>query len=136
MFVRNLSRHIRFNSNFAAPEKVIVQRVGAFRGGVVGFLLGISSAGAAAYVYLLDEYQQSSLSLLSGVEDLQKTTTKLRDYTKKIDKVEETIKGFPATYATKKDLEDLRNELLKAIDNVVVDGLETKTLVWELSQKK
>ncbi|KAJ3271153.1 hypothetical protein HDV01_007011 [Terramyces sp. JEL0728] len=131
MFRGNLLRHIRFNSNFAAPEKVIVQRVGAFRGGVVGFLLG-----AAAYVYLLDEYQQSSLSLLSGVEDLQKTTTKLRDYTKKIDKVEENIKGFPATYASKKELEDLRNELLKAIDNVVVDGLETKTLVWELSQKK
>ncbi|KAJ3000451.1 hypothetical protein HDV02_005316 [Globomyces sp. JEL0801] len=118
--------------NFTAPPKVVVQRVGAFRGGLVGFLLGITTAGAAAYVYLLDEYQQSSYTLLSGVEDLQKTTSKLRDHTLKIDKVEGDMKKLANQAATKQDLHNLRNELLKNIDNVVLEGLETKTQLWDL----
>jgi hypothetical protein len=64
-------------STFTVPEKVIVQRVGAFRGGLVGFLLGLSAASAGCYVYLLEEYQQSSNNLLSSIEELQTTTIKV-----------------------------------------------------------
>jgi hypothetical protein len=67
----------RFNSTFAVPEKVIVQRVGAFRGGLVGFLIGTTATSAACYAYFLEEYQQSSNSLLSSIEELQSTTIKV-----------------------------------------------------------
>ncbi|KAI8921466.1 hypothetical protein BC831DRAFT_477144 [Entophlyctis helioformis] len=101
---------------FAAPaQKVVVRRSGFIRGGLFGFLLGVSSAGAAAYVYLLDEYQQSSNSLLSGVDNLQKSTEKLKTHTGKIELLEKDLQAVPKKYATKSQVEDLRNELLKAI---------------------
>jgi hypothetical protein len=110
------------NAPFTVPEKVIVQRVGAFRGGLVGFLLGLSSASALCYVYLLEEYQQSSNSLLTNIEDLQTTTIKvilfsqkLRDYTAKIDRIEQDLKRFPSKFVTKEDMQLVRNELLKNI---------------------
>jgi hypothetical protein len=50
----------------ATPERVVVQRVGAFRGGMVGFMLGLSAASSLCYIYLLEEYQLSSNSLLTS----------------------------------------------------------------------
>ncbi|KAJ3291475.1 hypothetical protein HK104_006090 [Borealophlyctis nickersoniae] len=114
---------------------VVKQRgPGFFRGGIVGFLLGISLAGATAYVYLLDEYQQSSHSLLSSVEDLQRSTNKLKEHTKSIEKVEKEVKSLEGKAATKEEVEALRRELLKAIDDVNVSHLELKTQVWEIGQ--
>eukprot|EP00842_Homolaphlyctis_polyrhiza_P003384 jgi/Hompol1/4046/HPOL_003449-RA len=119
---------------FVAPAApVVVRRVGYVRGGIFGFLLGLSSAGAAAYVYLLDEYQQSSNSLLSGVDNLQKSTEKLKTYTAKIDLLERDLKSIPKIYTTQREYEELRNELLKAIDAVHIEHLELKTQVWEKS---
>jgi hypothetical protein len=70
----------RFNSTFAAPEKVVVQRVGAFRGGLVGFLIGTTATSAACYAYFLEEYQQSSNTLLSSIEELQSSTLKVLSF--------------------------------------------------------
>ena len=76
MFIRQL-RQYTTTPPFTVPEKVIVQRVGAFRGGLVGFMMGLSASSALCYVYLLEEYQSSTNSLLSSIEDLQKTTIKV-----------------------------------------------------------
>ncbi|EON65141.1 hypothetical protein W97_04378 [Coniosporium apollinis CBS 100218] len=41
--------------------------VGAFRGGLFGFLLGTTSAGAAMYYYVLDEYRVSNELLTQDI---------------------------------------------------------------------
>ncbi|KAJ3325268.1 cytochrome c oxidase subunit 1 [Blyttiomyces sp. JEL0837] len=120
------------SSGAAAPPR---QRgPGFIRGGILGFLLGTTLAGGTAYVYLLDDYQASSQSLLSSVEDLQKTTHKLQSQTKKIESVEKDLKIVADRTATKGDLEKLRNELLSVIDSVNISHLELKTNVWDLGQ--
>ncbi|KAJ3044462.1 hypothetical protein HDV00_001889 [Rhizophlyctis rosea] len=120
----------------ANVEPVVVRHKGPgfFRGGITGFLIGITLAGGAAYVYLLDDYQQSSQTLLSSVEDLQKSTNKLKEHTKTIEVIEKNHKALVAKAATKEDLEQLRRELLKVIDDVNLSHLELKTQVWELAQ--
>ncbi|KAI8817149.1 uncharacterized protein EV422DRAFT_542579 [Fimicolochytrium jonesii] len=107
---------------------------GFFRGGVIGFLTGLTLAGSTAYVFLLDEYEQASNALLSGVDNLQKTTAKLREHTAKIEVLEREFRGFVGRAATQKDLERVRAELLKVIDDVNVSHLELKTHVWEVEQ--
>lgn len=121
---------------FATPERIVYQRVGAFRGGLVGFTIGLSTASALCYVYLLEEYNNSSNSLLTSIEDLQKTTLKLKDYTLKIDRVQEQLKEWELKIVTKDELKNSKLEVLKLIDDVVIEGLETKTALYELSQKK
>jgi hypothetical protein len=79
MFISKVKRLLSTQSNapFTVPEKVIIQRVGAFKGGLVGFLAGFSCSSALGYIYLLEEYQLSSNTLLGNVEDLQTSTSKV-----------------------------------------------------------
>lgn len=46
---------------------------------LIGFLFGASAAGAASYLYLLDEYQASSSALLNNVESLGRVVGKVND---------------------------------------------------------
>lgn len=45
--------------------------VGAFRGGVFGFLLGSTAAGALVYYYILDEYKIANQMLTEDIYALQ-----------------------------------------------------------------
>ncbi|KAH6564146.1 hypothetical protein BASA50_006837 [Batrachochytrium salamandrivorans] len=124
-------------SSFTPPPRpAVVRRVGFVRGGLFGFLLGVSATSAAVYVYLLDDYQHSSNSLLSGVDNLQQSTEKLKAYTSKIEVLDKDLKHFTKTHSTKKEFENLRNELLKIIDDVHVSHLELKTQVYDMVSKK
>ncbi|TPX36024.1 hypothetical protein SmJEL517_g01777 [Synchytrium microbalum] len=134
----------RFNETATQPQPTFVapvvvkppppRRGGYFSGSLTGFLVGTSLTGLACYVFLLDEYQQSSNSLLSTVEDVATSVAKVKDYTKKIVSVEKDLKTHKSVAATKDDIETLRNELLKAIDDLRVEHLESKTQLWELTQ--
>ncbi|KAJ3201788.1 hypothetical protein HDU67_001054 [Dinochytrium kinnereticum] len=124
-----------FPASSSAPAPAPTPRgPGFIKGSVFGFLLGLTLAGGSAYVYLLDDYQRSSQSLLASVEDLQKSTNKLQSHTKKIEVVEKDLKVVAKRSATKDEVERLRNELLKVIDDVHLSHLELKTQVWDLSQ--
>ncbi|EPE04760.1 hypothetical protein F503_06309 [Ophiostoma piceae UAMH 11346] len=51
--------------------------VGAFRGGLFGFLLGTSLTGAGVYSYVLTEYKASNDQLTDDIYTLQKATQQL-----------------------------------------------------------
>ncbi|KAJ3107649.1 hypothetical protein HDU97_003643 [Phlyctochytrium planicorne] len=121
-------------SSSVTPPPPSPRGPGFIRGSVFGFLLGLTLSGGAAYVYLLDDYQNSSQSLLASVEDLQKSTNKLQSHTRKIETVEKDLKALKGKTSTKDELEKLRNELLKVIDDVHLSHLELKTSVWDLTQ--
>ncbi|CAG8711160.1 11381_t:CDS:2, partial [Funneliformis mosseae] len=84
--------------------------IGGFRGGLIGFLVGLTIAGGAGYYYLLDEYHVASNILLSSVEELQKSTNKVRDYTQKIDRIESELKALQNNAATTDQIKELRAE--------------------------
>ncbi|PTU24458.1 hypothetical protein P175DRAFT_0497583 [Aspergillus ochraceoroseus IBT 24754] len=54
--------------------------VGAFRGGIFGFLSGAVAAGAVVYYYILGEYRTSNEMLNEDINALQSATQKLQTY--------------------------------------------------------
>ncbi|KAJ3305522.1 hypothetical protein HDV03_001388 [Kappamyces sp. JEL0829] len=121
---------------FAAPSpKVVVHRLG-FRSSLFGFLVGSLLTGFACFEYLIDDYKNQSHSLLSGVEDVSKSTKQIGKQVARIDALQDTVNVFSTQYASKQDMLELRQELLRMLDLVHIESLETKTKVFELEQKK
>ena len=95
----------------AKPPPAPTRRpVGAFRGGITGFLLGTSIAAAVGWYYLLEEYNAASDVLLSSVEDLQQSTSKVANYVRRIEEVEGRLSRLEAAVSRKGDIDSLRQE--------------------------
>ena len=60
------------------PISRVQRPVGAFRGGFIGFLLGMTAVGGFGYMQLLDDYSRASNLLLASVEELRKTTGQVK----------------------------------------------------------
>ncbi|KNE67127.1 hypothetical protein AMAG_12200 [Allomyces macrogynus ATCC 38327] len=118
------------NTPLPPPKKP----VGAIRGGVIGFLLGIVLAGTAGYYYLVDDYQVYSNALLNNVEQLGGSVESIRASLKKADKLEAEVKALKDNAAKRDELEKARKEMLKALDNLTIEHLELKTRVWAAEQ--
>ncbi|CZS94632.1 uncharacterized protein RAG0_04569 [Rhynchosporium agropyri] len=54
--------------------------VGAFRGGLFGFLLGSTLSGAGVYYYVLDEYKMSNSLLTEDIYSLQASVQRVHSY--------------------------------------------------------
>ncbi|CZR50604.1 uncharacterized protein PAC_00478 [Phialocephala subalpina] len=54
--------------------------VGAFRGGLFGFLLGSTLAGAGVYYYILEEYKVSNGLLTEDIYSLQASVQRVHSY--------------------------------------------------------
>ncbi|PYH91976.1 hypothetical protein BO71DRAFT_331009 [Aspergillus ellipticus CBS 707.79] len=64
----------------ATPTLPARKPVGAFRGGIFGFLTGSLVASAAVYVYVLGEYRIANESLNEDILALQSATQRLQTY--------------------------------------------------------
>ncbi|KAJ3392547.1 hypothetical protein HDU92_008306 [Lobulomyces angularis] len=122
------NKSIRFQSSSPTSS--------GMRGGIIGFLFGLTTAGATGYVYLIDEYQNASHALLLSVEDVAKSTNKLKQNTNKVDALEKDFKEFKSTAASQVELDSLKNEVLKLIDEINISHLNLKTDVWDLKHRK
>ncbi|KAJ3097041.1 hypothetical protein HDU96_000558 [Phlyctochytrium bullatum] len=121
-------------SSSVAPPPPTPRGPGFIKGSLLGFLVGVSITGGAAYVYLLEDYHKASQSVLVGVEDLQKSTNKIQSNLKKIETVDKGLEALKKQAASKDELEKVRNELLKVIDEIHLSHLELKTQVFDLGQ--
>ncbi|KAL1956541.1 hypothetical protein VTO42DRAFT_7105 [Malbranchea cinnamomea] len=54
--------------------------IGAFRGGIFGFLFGSLVSGTSAYYYILKEYKLSNEMLAEDIYALQAATQRLSNY--------------------------------------------------------
>ncbi|KAI0018333.1 hypothetical protein F4780DRAFT_751679 [Xylariomycetidae sp. FL0641] len=59
--------------------------VGAFRGGLLGFLLGTTLAGSAVYGYIMREYKASNELLTEDIYALQAACQRLEAYCKALE---------------------------------------------------
>jgi len=64
--------------------------MGAFRGGLFGFLLGTALSGSAVYTYLLREYKISNDLLTEDIYTLQASVTRLSNY---VQNLEQRLQG-------------------------------------------
>ncbi|KAL9122414.1 MAG: hypothetical protein Q9187_001034 [Circinaria calcarea] len=77
------SRHFHTSRPlYETPSAALPLRkpVGAFRGGLFGFLLGSSLAGAAVYYYILEEYKVSNELLTEDIYALQAAVQRIHSY--------------------------------------------------------
>ncbi|CAO3637923.1 unnamed protein product [Mucor hiemalis] len=109
-------------------------KIGAGKGGVIGFLLGVTAAGSAGYYYLLGEYNNASAALLISVQELQASTDKVKDYARRIEAVDRDVAKLKETTATKKQLTDMKADFRKLYDTLNIEHLELKTHVWGLEK--
>ncbi|KAJ1938984.1 hypothetical protein FBU59_004271 [Linderina macrospora] len=116
----------------SAPKKK--RAIGGFRGGVVGFLLGATTAGAFGFVYLIEEYQKATSLVLSSVDELEKSSLKVKEYVKKIEAVESDLAKLGASSATTQQVAQLKADWRKQNDILARDHLELKAHVWEIEQ--
>ncbi|GBE85183.1 hypothetical protein BKA93DRAFT_901301 [Sparassis latifolia] len=108
--------------------------VGAFRGGIVGFLFGFSLASSFAAYHLLDEYKQASAALQASVEELQLSTEKVSAHVRRIEAVEKDLKALSESAASKEDFSRVRAEVKKLYDGLHVEFLDLRSHVWGIQQ--
>ncbi|AOW29683.1 hypothetical protein MG5_04208 [Candida albicans P57072] len=72
-----------------APIKVTTtttrKKVGAFRGGFIGFLLGVTTTGGLSYYYLLDQYKLANTVVIADIVALQNSITNLEKHIKSLE---------------------------------------------------
>ncbi|KAI0643176.1 hypothetical protein C8Q79DRAFT_1013138 [Trametes meyenii] len=108
--------------------------VGAFRGGIVGFLFGFSLASSLAAYHLLEEYKLASAALQASVEELQTSTAKVSAHVRRIEAVEKDLKALSETSATKEDISRVRAEVKKLYDGLHVEFLDLRAHVWGIQE--
>ncbi|USP73085.1 uncharacterized protein yc1106_00359 [Curvularia clavata] len=59
--------------------------VGAFRGGLFGFLLGATTSGAGMYYYVIDEYRVSNQLLTEDIYALQSAVQRIEGYVRTLE---------------------------------------------------
>ncbi|KIW24532.1 uncharacterized protein PV07_10241 [Cladophialophora immunda] len=70
----------RFQEAGAAASVPVKKPMGAFRGGLFGFLLGSTLAGASVYYYILEEYKVSNELLTEDIYALQAAVQRIHSY--------------------------------------------------------
>ncbi|KAJ3229584.1 hypothetical protein HDU78_008965 [Chytriomyces hyalinus] len=100
---------------------------------VLGFVVGASVTGFAAYTSLVDQYRASSSAVLASIDSLQDAVKKLQRHTQKMDTLEKDLKAVAAKSASNQSVESLRNELLKVTDEITIAHLELKASFTDLA---
>ncbi|KAH4290262.1 hypothetical protein HBH64_060790 [Parastagonospora nodorum] len=64
--------------------------VGAFRGGLFGFLTGATASGAGMYYYVIDEYRVSNQLLTEDIYALQSAVQRIEGYVRTLEEKVDT----------------------------------------------
>lgn len=71
---------VRHYSTPVGPKKV-----GSFRGGFLGFLLGVSTTGFGAYYYLLDQFTTANQVVVADVVALRESISGLEKHVRALE---------------------------------------------------
>ncbi|GAA99189.1 uncharacterized protein L969DRAFT_93651 [Mixia osmundae IAM 14324] len=118
----------------SAPLLPPKRPAGAFRGSIVGFLLGLSVAAGYGYMTLFEEYQSASNLLLTSVEELKTSTQKMTNHVRRIERVERDLKAMQEKTTTTAELEKLRTEVKKLYDSTHIETLDLKAHVFGIEK--
>ncbi|CAM9012561.1 unnamed protein product [Wickerhamomyces anomalus] len=67
------------------------RRVGAFRGGFLGFFVGVSLTSLVTYSYVLDQHKSSSNVIISDVLSLQKSIRTLEEHVRALERQQKVV---------------------------------------------
>ncbi|KAK9764739.1 hypothetical protein K7432_007536 [Basidiobolus ranarum] len=119
----------------STETQVVKKKMGGIGGGILGFIIGSSAAGAVSYYSLLEEYQHASTKLLSAVDELQVSTDQVKEYAEKIEDLDAELNKLKSNLVKKEQVDKARRELRKLHDSANIEYLELKTHVWAIEQE-
>ncbi|KXN72102.1 hypothetical protein CONCODRAFT_77988 [Conidiobolus coronatus NRRL 28638] len=119
---------VRFNSTVAQP------RMGGFRGGLIGFLVGATVAGSTGYYFLIHDYQVATGLLLHSIRELQLSADKVREYARQIESVANEIAKLKDSTAKIDQIDRLKGDIRKLYDSVGVEVLDLKGQLTDLEK--
>ncbi|KAI8369229.1 uncharacterized protein BYT42DRAFT_583592 [Radiomyces spectabilis] len=125
---------LRRNVRAFSTEAEETGKMTTFRGGVLGFLFGVTVTGAAGYYYLLEEYNNASAALSKSVDELQESTEKVRNYARRIEAIDRDVSKLKESTASLQQLHELRAEFRKLYDTLNLEHLELKTHIWGIEK--
>ncbi|KWU45203.1 hypothetical protein RHOSPDRAFT_16775 [Rhodotorula sp. JG-1b] len=117
-----------------APVSRSRRPVGAFRGGIIGFLLGLTAVGGYGYLRVLDDYRQASEKLLTSVEELKISTEQMTAHLSRINALETSLDRLARQAAKTQQVDSLRDETRQLIESHHLDLLNLKAHVWGIEQ--
>ncbi|GAA5882171.1 hypothetical protein JCM3774_005453 [Rhodotorula dairenensis] len=117
-----------------APVSRSRRPVGAFRGGIIGFLLGLTAVGGYGYFRVLDDYRQASEKLLVSVEELKSSTEQMTTHLSRISALESNLERLARDAAKTEEVDSLRDESRQLIESHHLDLLNLKAHVWGIEQ--
>ncbi|GAA5954321.1 hypothetical protein JCM8115_003372 [Rhodotorula mucilaginosa] len=117
-----------------APVARSRRPVGAFRGGIIGFLLGLTAVGGYGYLRVLDDYRQASEKLLTSVEELKSSTEQMTTHLSRINALETSLDRLARQAAKTQQVDSLRDETRQLIESHHLDLLNLKAHVWGIEQ--
>lgn len=99
---------------------------------IIGFLLGLTGAGIAGSSYLKEDYTSASSFLLTAVEDLQASTSRVTNSLQRIQNMENKFSRLEAAKAEHADIDAVRKEMKQLHDSLLVEILESRSRIVEL----
>ncbi|KAK4054006.1 hypothetical protein OIO90_003651 [Microbotryomycetes sp. JL221] len=120
--------------SYAVPASRLRRPVGAFKGGLIGFLLGVTLVGTIGYVQLLSDYTQASTQLLETVHELKQSTNNISNQLQRIQTVEHELNQLTSNMGSKKEIKDVRKELQTLFETQHLDQVELRARVWAIEQ--
>ncbi|ORY77402.1 hypothetical protein BCR37DRAFT_337382, partial [Protomyces lactucae-debilis] len=91
----------------------VKRQIGGLRGGITGFLLGMTLAGALGYAYLLEDYERASQRLHTSVDSLSESTGTVTEHVRRITLAERELERMKRDMPTRQEMQLLRQEMHK-----------------------
>ncbi|KAI8149175.1 hypothetical protein BJV82DRAFT_663507 [Fennellomyces sp. T-0311] len=111
------------------------RRVGAVRGGILGFLVGAGACVAISDQFIQDDYIKSTRQLAASVDELRTSTEKVREYADRVERVDRDFTQLRANSVSAKDLDKLKRDIYKLHDSMTHDHVELKARVWKIEHR-
>ncbi|KAK4048653.1 hypothetical protein OIV83_004623 [Microbotryomycetes sp. JL201] len=119
---------------YTAPAARVRRPVGAFRGGLIGFLLGSTIVGLIGYTQLLDTYTKHSAELSQSISSLRASIQRINSEQERIATLEQQTKQLVKDSSLKRDVDALRREFKSLHESEHLDHVELRARVWAIEQ--
>ncbi|KAI9320990.1 hypothetical protein BX666DRAFT_1913376 [Dichotomocladium elegans] len=125
------SRRAYSTHSSGAPKR----RVGALRGGLLGFLLGTGACIAVSEQFMQQEFLDSTRHLAKSVDELRVSTEKVREYADIVERLDRDYHQLKSNIIGSKDLAQLRREIYKAHDIISHEHVQLKARVNKIGKQ-
>ncbi|CDH55539.1 predicted protein [Lichtheimia corymbifera JMRC:FSU:9682] len=121
------------NATAAAKPK---RKVGATRGGILGFLVGAGVCVAFSEQFIQQEFIESTRQLAKSVDELHASTEKVREYADIVERLDRDYTQLRSSVINAKDLDKLKRDLYKVHDQISHEHVLLKARVGEIELNK